>query len=286
MLNNYHHFFIQRIIFSYMSSNLIFDPGSKKKMRISCFVSGSGTNAIKIIEKLNESNYDVALIFSDVRDDRHKKNGEKRSKAKDIAKEYNISYEFEDIRDFYQVRGVKRAGDLKLRPEFDKLVIEKLEPYNIDLIALAGYMSITSKPLLERYSGRIINVHPADLSIINGQDRKYIGIHVVEEAIMAGEKELKSTTHIVREKVDHGEILVISEPVPITLPDGVTIKKLKKDKKLRKKIISINQKKLKENGDWIIYPLTLKLISEGKFGINGEGGVYFEQIPFPNGLRL
>jgi folate-dependent phosphoribosylglycinamide formyltransferase PurN len=234
----------------------------------------------------NETNYEVALIFSDVRDNRLKKNGKKRSKAKEIAQEYDIPYEFEDIRDFYREKGVKRAGDLKLRPEFDRLVIERIEPFKIDLIALAGYMSITSKPLLERYSGRIINVHPADLSIMRGQDRKYIGIHAVEEAILAGEKELSSTTHIVREKVDHGEILVISEPISVILPNNVSVKMLEEDKILRKKVISINQNKLKENGDWIIYPLTLNLISEGKFSVNGKGGIYFEDVPHAQGLRL
>jgi len=82
-------------------------------------------------------------------------------------------------------------------------------------------MSITTEPLLERYSGRILNVHPADLSIMEGDDRKYVGIHVVRDAILAGETELRASTHVGREKVDYGEILVISEPVPVELPEGV-----------------------------------------------------------------
>ena len=80
----------------------IYTPKDNKKMRVACFVSGSGTNARKIIDRSHEpdSRYRVELIFTDVRDDRVYKSGKKRCMAKDIAMEYGISYECEDIRDF------------------------------------------------------------------------------------------------------------------------------------------------------------------------------------------
>ena len=201
-------------------------------MQVACFVSGSGTNARRIIERSfsPDACYEVSLIFSDVRDDRLKKNGEKRCKANDIAKEFGISYENEDIRDFYQKKGVKRT-DLSIRPEFDQLVIEKISSYEIDLIALAGYMSITTTPLLNNYNGRIVNVHPADLSIMKGDERKYVGIHVVRDAILEGELDIRASTHIVREKVDYGEILIISEPVPVRVPKNIESTDLTLDKK-------------------------------------------------------
>lgn len=67
--------------------NLLFDPGVGRKMLVACFMYGSGTNARKIIERSFDggSNYKVALIFTDVRDDRLYKSGEKRYQAKDIA---------------------------------------------------------------------------------------------------------------------------------------------------------------------------------------------------------
>ena len=249
-----------------------------RPMRVACFVSGSGTNARRIIEGSLKpgSRYQVTLIFTDVRDDRRKRDGSKRCRAKEIAEEYGIAYECVDIRDFYREKGVKRAGDLSLRPEFDRLVLDAIEPHNIDVVALAGYMSITTKPLLDSYSGRIINVHPADLSIMEGEDRKYVGIHVVKDAILAGEKELRATTHIVREKVDYGEILVISKPVPVNLSEGVTLELLKTDKKIRKKIIDEHQDQLKKRGDWIIYPITLQMIAEGRFFINNKGSLYLD----------
>jgi phosphoribosylglycinamide formyltransferase-1 len=270
-----------------MVESLIFDPSVGGSMRVACFMSGSGTNCRKIIERSleDDSRYSVALIFTDVKDERLYKSGEKRCRAKDIAEEYGIAYECVDIRDFYKERGVKRT-DLSIRPEFDRLVLNKIEPYDIDMIALAGYMSITTEPILERYAGKIMNVHPADLSLMEGAERKYVGIHVVQEAILAGEPELRASTNIVREKVDYGEILVVSEPVKVELPPGVSLEQLRQDKKLLRQVTSEHQGNLKERGDWVIYPLTLQMIAEGRFALDGKGNVYVDGKISLWGLRL
>ncbi|MCW4036445.1 MAG: formyltransferase family protein [Candidatus Bathyarchaeota archaeon] len=270
-----------------MEPEPIYAPVKGEWMRVACFMSGSGTNARKIIERSlsPDSRYEVVLTFTDVRDDRLKRSGEKRCRARDIAEEHGIAHECVDIRDFYRSRGRKRT-DLSLRPEFDRMVVEKIEPYDIDLIALAGYMSITTEPLLERYGGRMLNVHPADLSIMEGEERKYVGIHVVSDAILAREKELRASTHVVREKVDYGEVLVISEPMPVTLPAGVDLEALKEDKGLLGRVVDGHQDMLKERGDWIIYPLTIQMIAEGRFALDSRGNVYLDGEPTVSGLRL
>lgn len=266
----------------------IFDPEVGRAMRVACFMSGSGTNTRKIIERSlqEDTNYEVVLIFTDVRDDRIDKSGEKRCRALDIAEEYGISYECIDILDFYRSRGHRTKRDLSLRPLFDEMVVRRIEPYKIDVIALAGYMSIISNPLLGRYPGRMVNVHPADLSVMEGDRRKYVGLHAVRDAILAGERYLYSTTHVVREKVDYGEILIRSKPVPVILPEGVTLEGLKKDKELLRRVVKENQNRLKEGGDWVIYPLTLQMIAEGRISLDGRGGVYIDGVLMPNGLRL
>jgi folate-dependent phosphoribosylglycinamide formyltransferase PurN len=257
-----------------MEPTPIYTPREGERMRVACFMSGSGTNTRKIIEHSlkPDSRYEVALIFTDVRDDRLKRSGGKRCRAKDIADEHGIAYECVDIRDFYRSRDVKRT-DLSLRPEFDRIVVERIEPYKIDVIANAGYMSIMTEPILERYAGRIYNVHPADLSIIEGEERKYVGIHVVRDAILAGETEIRASTHVVREKVDHGEI-------------GATLDALEQDKKLLAKVVDEHQDLLKERGDWVIYPLTLQMIAEGRFALDGEGNIYLDGELAPRGFRL
>ena len=265
---------------------LMYNP-SAGIMRVACFVSGSGTNARKIIERSleDDASYSVVMIFSDVRDNRIRRGGEKMCKAKDIAEEYGIPHESRDIRDFYSEKGAKRSN-LSLRPEFDELVLEAIEPYSLDLIANAGYMSIMTEPILEAYSGRIVNVHPADLTIMEGDERKYTGIHVVEEAILEGEKELRSTTHIVRRKVDHGEVLLISEPVTVELPEGLSLEDLREDRGALKKVVDKHQEMLKRKGDWVIYPLTIQMIGKGRFSIDGKGKVWLDGKLLESGYRL
>jgi len=256
-------------------------------MRVACFMSGSGTNIRRIIERSlqYDASYRVVLIFSDVNNLSLDKEGRRLSSAFDIAKENGINYECIDIIDYYLERGHKSKKDLSLRPGFDELVVKKIEPYKIDLIVLGGYMSIQTAPLLERYRGRIINVHPADLTIMNGTERKYIGMHTVRDAIMEGEMYLRSTSHIVREKVDNGEILVVSKPIPVRLPLGVTLGRIREDKVLRNIIIEDHQDRLKKEGDWIIYPLTVQMIGEGRFVLK-DGIVYLDRKPAPHGLIL
>ncbi|MBQ03983.1 formyl transferase [Candidatus Bathyarchaeota archaeon] len=270
-----------------MRPPLIYAPKGDTLMRVASFVSGSGTNARRIIERSYEedSRFEVSLIFSDVRDGCLLRNGKKRCRAKDIADEYGIPYEYEDIRDFYREKGEKRS-DLSLRPEYDRLVVEKLAPHRIDLIALAGYMSITTWPLLEAYRGRIVNVHPADLSLLDGNERKYVGIHVIRDAILAGESELRASTHVVRDKVDHGEILVVSRPIPVRLPEGIVLRELALDKHLLSVTVDEHQEELKRQGDWVIFPLTIQMIAAGFFALDGEGGVYVNGVLSPGGYRF
>jgi folate-dependent phosphoribosylglycinamide formyltransferase PurN len=235
-------------------------------------MSGSGTNVRKITEhqlKLKKgrgkSPYEVVVIFTD----------NPESNAKKIAEEYGISLEVNDIKKFYHGKDIK---DKSIREEFDKKTIELIKPYKPDIIALCGYAWFITKPLISKYL--IVNVHPADLSVVVNGKRKYVGLHHVPvmKAILAGEKSLHSSTHIVTEDVDMGEILVISKPLKVELPDGVTIEDLKKPEKkeLLKKISEEHQNKLKEIGDWEIFPLTIQWIAERRFGIDKNRNVYFD----------
>ncbi|MCX6822153.1 MAG: formyltransferase family protein [Candidatus Aenigmarchaeota archaeon] len=261
-----------------MKFKLFFDPKSGRPMRVACFMSGSGTNVRKITEhqiNLKKSPYEVILIFTD--------NSE--SNAKNIAKEYGIPLEVNDIKEFYHGKDIK---DKSVREQFDKKTVELIKKYDIDLIALCGYAWVVTKPLLSKYT--IVNVHPADLTVTEKGKRKYVGLHHVPsmKAILAGEKSLYSTTHLVTEDLDMGEILVISKPLKVELPKGVTLEELRKpeNKELLIKIAEEHQNKLKEVGDWKIFPLTLQWIAEGRFGIDEKRNIYLDEKLFKNGYRL
>ena len=266
-----------------MEYRLIFDPKLKGLMRVVCFMSGSGTNVRKIIEhqiklknEREKSPYEVVVIFTD---------NPENSNARIIAQEYGIPLESNDIEKFYDGRNIK---DMKIREEFDKKALVLIKPYNVDIIALGGYAWVITKPLLSRYI--IINVHPGDLSVVENGKRKYIGLHhiPVMKAILAGEKSLHSSTHLLTEKLDMGEILVISRPLKVQLPYGITLEDLMKpeNKGLLIKIAEEHQNKLKEVGDWEIFPLTLQWIAEGRFGIDKKRNIYFDGKLVKDGYRL
>jgi len=267
-----------------MEQKLLFDPKSKRPMRVACFMSGSGTNVRKIIEhqiylekEKGEPPYEVVVIFTD--------NPEK-SNARIIAEEYEIPLEFNDIEKFYEGKNI---GGMELREDFDLKTLGLIGPYKPDVIALSGYAWKITEPIFSNYI--VVNVHPADLSV-KGNDgkRKYVGLHHIPpmKAILAGEKYLHSSTHLATEKPDMGPILVVSKPLSVELPYGITLEDLRKreNKQFLIRLCKEHQNKLKEVGDWEIFPLTLQWIAEGRFAIDGRMNVYFDGNLINDGYRL
>ena len=273
----YNYSFI-RYILHFISKNLYFIPkklnlnylsnhDSNVNMRVACLMSGSGSNVEKIIQ--GQKHYKVVVIFSD----------SKNSRAQEIGDNNGIPVVIRDINDFYSSRGKNKRDFIKnpeldggTRETFDSLIISDLKKYDVDVVALAGYMSAVSKPFIKTFLS--INVHPADLSVIESNRRKYAGLNVVRDAILNNEKFLYSTVHIVREKIDYGEILMRSKGLPVKI--NVSIEELKKDKELLKSTVTSHQNKLKEIGDWIIFPLVLEMISQKRYQIDSNSNVYLD----------
>lgn len=88
-------------------------------------------------------------------------------------------------------------SDFPDRESFDAAVIAELDRYNPDLLVLAGFMRILSTQFVERYSGRILNIHPALLPL-------YPGLNTHQRVLDAGDKWHGSTVHFVTEKLDAG----------------------------------------------------------------------------------
>ena len=271
-----------------MPPEKVFDPEHRPRpMKVACFMSGSGTNLVKILEYQSQKGikcpYKVILVFSDVSDLSNQK-----CKAQLISSQYGIDYKCIDIMEFYRQHGHETKRDLSLRPEYDRKVADLIAKYDLDLVALCGYMSILTTGLLEKYEAHVVNVHPADLSVKEAGKRKYTGINAVRDAILAGEKTLHSTTHIVRPEVDYGEILMRSPPVEVILPEALNLHDLPKEENVEilKRIVDEHQTRLKEKGDWVIYPKTLEMIGEGRYALDGQGSAYVDGVLMPNGFRL
>ena len=90
--------------------------------------------------------------------------------------------------------------------DFEDKIIAYLEEYNIELIVLAGFMSILSEDFVKRYDKRIINVHPSLIPSFCGKGM--YGLRVHEAALAYGVKVTGATVHFVNEIPDGGEIIM------------------------------------------------------------------------------
>lgn len=86
------------------------------------------------------------------------------------------------------------------RRAFDRDLIAALEPYRPDLLVLAGFMRILTPVAIERWPGRIVNIHPAD-------SKAYQGAHGYDWAWEGGLEETLITVHLVDEGMDTGPVL-------------------------------------------------------------------------------
>ena len=85
--------------------------------------------------------------------------------------------------------------DFSSNPAMDKAIGDYLDALNIDLIVLAGYMKILTKPFTQRFAGKILNIHPSLLP-------KYPGLHTYQRALENGDSEHGTTVHFVNEEID------------------------------------------------------------------------------------
>lgn len=148
--------------------------------RVAIFASGSGTNFEALVNAC-ESKYvdaEVVLMICD----------KKKAYVNERAKNHNVdSFVFS-------------AKDYSSKEEYEELLVEKLEEYNVDLICLAGYMRLIGYVLLKKYEGRIINIHPALLP-------SFKGAHGIEDAYNYGVKVFGVTVHYVDSGMDSGKII-------------------------------------------------------------------------------
>jgi phosphoribosylglycinamide formyltransferase 1 len=122
----------------------------------------------------------------------------------------------------HEAPALARAGDLPTatfelrdyasRDERDATMADWLEQHGVELVVLAGYMHLLTTTFLERFPGRVLNVHPSLLPA-------FPGAHAVADQLAAGVSESGCTVHLVDEGIDSGPI-VLQEPVPVL--DGDT----------------------------------------------------------------
>ena len=186
-------------------------------MRIVCLLSGSGTNLGALIEAQQRrqlGNAKLVGVFSNVLD----AHGLQR------ARDANIATDALSHRAF------------STREDFDRAVIQRVSPWQPDLIVLAGFMRIMSPVFVAHYHGRLINIHPSLLP-------KYRGLDTHRRALEAGDTEAGATVHWVTEELDGGDI-IDQIRVPIEPNDTVD--------RLRERVLQ---------AEHVLYPRVIRALS-------------------------
>ena len=154
--------------------------------------------------------------------------------------------------DVYALQRAKNAGinhcviakrDYVSQEEFSHTLLNKLQEYQIDMIVLAGYLSILDETIIRAYPNRIINIHPSLIPSFCGKG--YYGLKVHEAALAYGVKVTGATVHIVNEIPDGGKIL-LQKAVDI-LPSDTP---------------EILQQRVMEEAEWKLLPQATEMIAK------------------------
>ena len=203
------------------------------KTKIAVFVSGGGTNFEALINAQENGKIphgEIVLMVS----------SSKTAYALKRAENHGIK------------SVVCSKKELGSQERFEEEILKNLEENNIQLIVLAGFMSILSKEFTKKYENRIINIHPSLIPSFCGEG--FYGLHVHEAALKKGVKVTGATVHIVNKIPDGG---------PIIMQRAVYVKE--------NDTPEILQKRVMEQAEWKILPESVELMCSGKVKIeNGR----------------
>jgi phosphoribosylglycinamide formyltransferase-1 len=141
--------------------------------------------------------------------------------------------------------GVVEHGGHATREAFDAALAAAIEGFTPRLVALAGFMRILTPRFVERFAGRLLNIHPSLLPA-------FPGLHTHERALAAGVKVHGCTVHFVTAELDHGPI-VIQAAVPVRADDDA---------------VTLAARVLKQ--EHVIYPKAVRWFLDGRVAlVNG-----------------
>ncbi len=206
--------------------------------RIAVLVSGGGTNLQALIDAEKSGiiiNGSISLVISNV------------SGAYALERAKNAGIKTETV--------IKK--ELGSQQAFEEKIISLLTENEIDLIVLAGFMSILSENFTKTYPHRIVNVHPSLIPSFCGKG--FYGLHVHEAALAKGVKVTGATVHFVNEIPDGGEIILQKA---VEIREGDTPE--------------ILQKRVMTEAEWKILPEAVSLFCQDRLEVN-DGKVHIKQ---------
>ncbi|MBS6235264.1 MAG: phosphoribosylglycinamide formyltransferase [Clostridiales bacterium] len=139
--------------------------------------------------------------------------------------------------------------------DYDAALLALLKEFQIELVVLAGFMTIISEEVIRQYENKIINVHPALIPSFCGPG--YYGLHVHEAALEKGVKVSGATVHFVNEVCDGGPI-ILQKAVDV-FPDDTP---------------ETLQRRIMEQAEWKLLPRAVELFCAGKIAVeNGKASI-------------
>ncbi|XP_050350865.1 trifunctional purine biosynthetic protein adenosine-3 [Nymphalis io] len=199
--------------------------------KVAVLVSGTGSNLQALLDSTREPAQcmcaEVALVVSNKSD----------ALALQRARRANVP------------ALVLNHKDYESREEFDRAISAALEQHKIDIVCLAGFMRILSAEFVQKWKGRLINIHPSLLP-------RHPGLHAQRQCLQAGDRESGCTVHFVDEGMDTGPIIV-QERVPVL--EGDT------EESLSARILEAEHR---------AYPRALRLVATGRVRLAAHGLIW------------
>lgn len=195
------------------------------KLPIGVLVSGSGTNLQAIIDAIEATclSVDIRLVLSD----------NPKALALERARKHGIPTFVITKKDFPE------------RKDFDQEAVKALKASGVELVVLAGFMRLITKPFLDAFPMRIINIHPSLLPA-------FPGLEVQRKALEHGVKFSGCTVHFVDEGLDSGPI-IMQAVVPVMDNDDVETLKIR-----------ILEK------EHVVYPEAIRYLAEGRVSVKNR----------------
>ncbi|MGI6049752.1 MAG: phosphoribosylglycinamide formyltransferase [Acetivibrionales bacterium] len=201
-------------------------------LRIGVMVSGGGTNLQAILDNINSGNLPGCEIVTVV------------------SSKLGV-YALERARENKIPSAVISKKDYDSLQAYDEALLAHMKSYDVELVVLAGYLSLLGERFVNNYKNAIINIHPSLIPSFCGKG--YYGIIPHEKAIEYGVKVTGATVHFVDTEYDSGPI-ILQRAVEV-LPEDTS---------------EILQKRVMEQAEWIILPEAIKLYSQGRIKVNGR----------------
>ena len=211
---------------------------NKKEIKIGVLVSGGGTNLQALIdaEKRGELGAGkIALVIA----------SKPGVYALERAANNNIESKVLARRDYESIA------------DYSAALVSTLREKEIDLVVLAGFLTIIDEQVYKVYPNKILNVHPALIPSFSGKG--FYGLHVHEAALAKGVKVSGATVHIVTPECDAG---------PIVLQKAVEVKEDDTPETLQRRIM--------EEAEWKILPAAVRLFADGKVTVK-DNKVYIDK---------